>query len=113
MIGNGGPNDIVNAGIEGAVSARQVPSEDRFLANNDDGTPSHPQTVYLHTHVGVPLLFTGLEVNDCDRASTPPCECCKVLVEGKTQGEVTATAMPGPDTGEGEDLISRVPLMNF
>ena len=118
MIESSGPNDIVDAGVEGAVPARQVPSDNRVLANNDDGTPSNPQTVYLHTHVGVPLRFTGLEVNDCDRVFPPPCECCKILVEGKTQGEVTAkvtatTTTPGRDAGEGEDLISCVPSMNF
>ena len=110
---NGGLDDIVDAGIEGVAPAGQVPSDNRVLTNNDDCTPSNPQAVYLHTHVDVPLQFTGFEVNDCDRVSPPLCECCKVLVEGKTQDELTAIVIPGRNTGEGEVLISCAPPMNF
>ena len=113
MMEKGGPNDIVDAGVQGAVPARQVPSDDRMSANSDDGTPSHPQTADLYTHVGTPLQFTGLKINDRDRVFVPLCECCKIHVEGKTQGEVTVTSTIAQDTGEGEGLISCVPSINF
>ena len=113
MMENGGPRAIVDAGVEGGVPARQVPSYDFLLTNKNDSAPGHPQTVDLHTHVGDPPRFTGLEVNDRDRVLLPPCERCELLVCGKTQGECMVTAILGRYAGEGEVLISCVPLMNF
>ena len=114
MMENDGPKAIAqDAGVAGAVPAWQVPSDDFLLTNKNDGTPGHPQTVDLHTRVGDPPRFTGLEVNNCDRALLLPSECCKLLVGGKTQDEVTATTILGRDTWEGEVLIFCVPSMNF